>query len=336
MVSYMSDRSQCVQVNSQSSPTTSLNYGVPQGSVLGPVLFSLYMKPVTDILNKHDISYHLYADDLQIYTNCPVENLVDTIRKLELCVSEVKDWLTCNMLSMNGDKTEFIIFSTPFKQPHVENFRILFNNLIAPSKTVKNLGFVLDNSLTLDKQISNTCKSSFIEIRRIAKIRNYLTTEIANKLATCFILPRLDYCNILYAGLPDKSLKRLQLVQNSAARLVVGKKKHDHISAELRKLHWLPVRERILHKIGTSCYKAINGISPLYISRMLDTYIPPRTLRSSNKTLLRIPKTKLKTYGERSFYHQGPVVWNNLPENVKSAETLAVFKKLLKTHFFAN
>ena len=150
-----------------------------------------------------------------------------------------------------------------------------------------------------------------------------------------FISSRLDYCNALYKGIGQQALSRLQLVQNSAARLLTGTKKREHITPVLASLHWLPVNFRIDFKILLFVFKALNGLAPQYISDLIQIYTPARSLRSESQLLLVEPRTKCKTRGDRAFSVAGPRLWNTLPLHIRTAPTLECFKSRLKTHFYS-
>ena len=138
-----------------------------------------------------------------------------------------------------------------------------------------------------------TCKIAFFRICGIAKIRRYLSHDTAKTIVHANITSSLDYCNALYYGLPKYLIDRLQLVQNSAARLVTASRKHDHITQILRRLHWLPVRYRIIFEILLLIYKALSGQGLSYIKDRLKYRNSGRVLRSSNKHLLDEPVAKL-------------------------------------------
>lgn len=153
------------------------------------------------------------------------------------------------------------------------------------------------------------------------------------KLMHAFISSRLDTGNSILKGLPQKSITQLQLIQNAAARVLMRTKKIDHITPVLKSLHWLPVCHRIDFKILQIVYRSLNGPAPKYIDELLLSYNPPRTLRSSGTGQLIVPRIKTKQ-GGAAFSYYAPHCWNSLPESIRSAPTLAIFKSRLKTHLF--
>ena len=114
----------------------------------------------------------------------------------------------------------------------------------------------------------------------------------------------------------------------------MGKRKYDHITPVLKELHWIPVKERIVFKILLITFKALNGLAPVYITKLLNRYVPARQLRSSDMLLLKVPSSHLKTYGDRAFSVCAPKLWNQLPYDLKSSISLNIFKTNLKTFLF--
>ena len=155
--------------------------------------------------------------------------------------------------------------------------------------------------------------------------------ESTEAIIPAFVTTNLDYCDAIPYGLPEVLLNRLQLVQNRAACIVTFTKKYEHITPSLIDLYWLPVEYRIIYKILLVVYKAINGLSPSYISNLLSFCSSSYSLCSCSNKLLQVPRPKLKSYGDRSFSIAGPKLWNSVPTSLRNADSLDSFKKHLKT-----
>ena len=166
---------------------------------------------------------------------------------------------------------------------------------LASSTTVRNLGVIFDQDLSFNYHIKQTSMTAFFHLRNIAKIRHILSQNDAEKLVHAFVTSRLDYCNSLLSGCPNKSLKTLQLVQNAAARVLTKTRKRDHITPILTSLHWLPIKFRIEFKILLLTFKALNGQAPSYLKELIVPYVPTRTLRSQHAGLLVSLKVERET-----------------------------------------
>ena len=154
-------------------------------------------------------------------------------------------------------------------------------------------------------------------------------------LVHAFITCRLDNGNALLFGLPKYRIQRLQSIVNCAARLVKRHSKFDHASPLLFELHWLPVEQRITFKILLFVFKSLNGLAPFYLSDLISTYVPSRSLRSASLSLLHVPRSNQKTYGDRAFAVAAPRLWNALPIQMRQPGTaLDTFKRSLKTLLF--
>ena len=338
-VAYLKDRTQTVQIGSCTSTPVTLKYGVPQGSVLGPILFTMYTTPLGNIIRKHGLNFHLYADDTQLYISFQPGVSVSkktAISCLEACIKDIKIWMTNNLLKLNDDKTELIVITTHSNTSQNQHIGInIGDSLITPSREPpRNLGVLFDSTCSLNDHVSKICKSINYNLYSIGKTRKYLDTPTAEKMINCSITSRLDYCNSLLYGAKGYNISQLQLCQNNAARMLSLRRKFDHITPILKDLHWLPVEQRIEYKVLLLTYKALHGKAPAYISQLLSLYTPTRPLRSENKNLLRVPRCRLEGFGRRCFAYAAPSLWNSLPTPVKRASSIDTFKSRLKTYLF--
>lgn len=336
--SYLTDRTQRVVIDGQYSNTSKLLFGVPQGSVLGPILFTVYTTSLGHIIRKHGLSFHLYADDTQLYIAVkPTDNssISDTIVKIQICVSDIKRWMTKNLLKLNDDKTELLIITTKHLSSQVSSRTIqLCDHAISSSPAVRNLGVMFDATCSMDQHVTNICKAAHWQIYRIGQIRKFLDIPTTKTLVNSLVTSRLDYCNSLLSRISQQNMQRLQRIQNTCARLVMRIPKHDHITEVLRDLHWLPVEKRIEFKVLLLTYKSLHGYAPQYLRDLLTPYEPGRSLRSENTYLLDTPNTRLKTFGDRAFSKYAPELWNALPLIFRTLPSVDSFKKHLKTHLF--
>ena len=336
--SYMSSRFFSVQVAGELSTWKELRYGVPQGSVLGPLLFSAYTTPIRDILTKHNVRYHKFADDLQIYVDYN-PSMAGEIGRVQLllkaCIDEVQQWMLMNKLKLNAEKTEYITFISPFQLKKFGLFDIQVGDVtISPVKAVRNLGAYMNTHSTTSAQVDAICKKCNYHLRRIGSIRRYLTRDIVQGVVVALILSNIDYCNALLCGGPANQVTRLQKLQNRAARLVTRSPSDCRITPILMDLHWLPVAARIHYKIVLIVYKALHGQAPQYLATLLQPRTrDPRLRQIYDKTDLDTP-IPVRAGTRLAFGIAGPTQWNKIPADIRHCGSLILFKQKLKTHYF--
>ena len=333
--SYLSGRKQVISIGSDLSSPRNLDCGVPQGSVLGPILFTLYTSSLGKLLRSFGMNYHLYADDSSIYAMFKPQQLETTIQSVQQCVNAVRQWMTRKSLKMNDSKTEVIVISskpmrTKFDCPHV----IIGETSVQTNDAAKLLGVWFDRHLSMEENIRSICKTIQFHLYNIGRIRKYLCQDSTEQIIHALITSKLDYCNALFCGLPSSLLNKLQRLQNIAARIVTCNKTSCHITPVLQDLHWLPVKQRVVFKVLLLVFKCKNGMAPVYLQQLIKPHQSARNLRSTGNHLLEVPFTRNTSYKERAFGVAGPRMWNDLPLELRTTTSPGAFKSKLKTFLF--
>lgn len=333
--SYLQDRYQCINLSGTLSKPVASHYGVPQGSVLGPLLFSLYTSPLSDIIDKHSINHHLYADDTQIYTSFFPDQCEHSLTNIENCLCKIQDWMYENKLKLNPDKTEFMLLGN---HKLTDECSIHFPCKILgcdsyPGKFVKNLGVFFDSDFEFHRHISQISKSCFYHIRDLKRIRKHLSLPTITALANALVCSRLDYCNSLFAGVHKKYLAKLQRIQNCLARVITKATRFSSSSPILKSLHWLPVEMRVKFKLCLLTYKSLNLNQPSYLRKLITIRQSGKNLRSDHQICLCAPKFYSKP-ASRSFTVCAPKTWNSLPLHIRTSTSVSQFKSKLKTYLF--
>ena len=226
--SYLTGRIQHVVIEDSVTVDRELDFGVPQGSLLGPRIYCMYAKPVSDIIQRHGLSHHSYADDTQLYMTMDHSN--NGLARIELCVSEIREWMNQNMLMLNDDKTELIVFRSKYKHNLYKDLSITIGDTVVHcSSQVKDLGVIFDRVLSLRQHVSYTSKTCRFHLRNISRRRKYIPQAISIVLIKSLVMSRVDYSNGLLYGLPKCTVSGLQAVQNSAVRIVTQERLRDHV-----------------------------------------------------------------------------------------------------------
>ena len=230
-------------------------------------------------------------------------------------------------LRLNANKTKIMVIAPPSVKSEIPiNGTVIDGECIRFVDSAKNLGIVLDSGLSFTLQINKVVSSCLLTIRNISRIKKFLNVQQLKTLVCTLIFSKLDYCNSLYYGLNAELINKLQVVQNSALRVIYGINRYDRISTTplFTKLHWLKIRERIIFKVLLIVYKCQMGQAPHVIRNMLQLSLSDRTKKLACKP-------SMSKYGDRSFSVTAPKLWNALPQHIRQEATVTKFKKNLKS-----
>ena len=252
------------------------------------------------------------------------------------CVIDVKAWLASRCLLLNENKTEAILFVAPnnrITQPPPLCIDVCGCSIIA-STNIRDLGVQLDSTMSMAAHMSRTCRTAYAQLRCINRIRSSLPVSARKTLVHALVTSKLDFGNAALYGITWTLLHGLEMVQRAADRVVMGLRRRDQhsMTAALQQLHWLHVAYRIQFKLLTLVHGAIHANTPRYLADRVSAYVPSRSLRSADQSLLVLPRVNLERFGRRAFSCAGPSLWNSLPLVLRTEQDGERFRRDLKTY----
>uniref|UniRef100_A0A803U0W5 Reverse transcriptase domain-containing protein n=1 Tax=Anolis carolinensis TaxID=28377 RepID=A0A803U0W5_ANOCA len=332
--SFLLNRSQCVEYMDQVSDRSPLLCGVPQGAILSPLLFNIYVRPLASLARSFSLDCYQYSDNTQLLLRLE-PGATSIPDNFTLCLEALSNWLRASRLKVNPAKTEILWHGRSTGLTHL--LPTFDGAALSPSPTVKSLGVVLDSQLTMEAQVAAASKQAFFHLRQARQLAPYLSDEALATVIHATVTSRLDYFNALYVGLPMSTTRRLRIVQNAAARLLTRTPMKCHITPVLQHLHWLPTDYHGLYKMLVLTFKTLYSQGPSYLRDRLSFSHHRRSQRPSQRDLLYVPgprEVHLERTRRRAFSISAPALWNALPPYMRAMRELGPFTLALKTWLF--
>ena len=311
VTSYLAGRSQKVITSSQESNWSGFVNGVPQGSVLGPLLFTVLVSDISDAIKRG--RYHLYADDTQLYYNCKVEEANTTIAKINSDLENIYNYSSRNCLKLNASKSIGCRPNLKKLKSVVLNQIKLGQEVIEREFAVKNLGIIFDELFTWSKHINLIVAKSYGKLRQAYRFKNFLTPEVKWNLCETYILSQFNYGNIILQGLSNQLMQKIQKTQNSCIRFSFGLRKYDHISNSRISNKILCMHDRRLLQCLTLMFKIVRKIAPVYLCDKITYHSQLHNYytRHRNNILTPFARTRYRTF---SFFIEISKAYNILSE----------------------
>lgn len=327
-MSYLTDRQQCTRIGISTSDPLPVNYGVPQGSILGPLLFTIYMSDLPHVSNHCELES--FVDDTKLFLAFSTMDADDALSQISLDLNRTAAWCCRNQLLINPDKTKFILFGVPQLTSLVKHTSINFlGNTIPQSFWCRDLGTILDSHLTFNNHINTLYSSLLSTLCQINRVKHLFDTKTLQIILNSLVFSKLYYCSTIWAGTSKQNIEKLQLLQNFAARIMTDKRKYDHISSTICRLGWMRVENHLKYRDMVQIFKCKNQLAPTYLSSKLTTRSQVHKYQTRQHKDLNVARCRT-TLAQRSFFTRATKTWNSLPNTVKSCITLRVFKSSLR------
>ena len=292
--------------------------GVPQGSILGPLLFNIFINDLFLILESTENCN--FADDNTVYS-CN-KSLTSVISNLEVDTSNVLDWLKINQLVANPAKFQLMFLGNIKHKLCLE----LNGEVINSTNTVKLLGITIDNKLNFNEHINKICKSANQKINALYRFRKFTNIKQTRSLCNAFVISKFYYCSLIWMFCSKAADSSINRVHKRALRVIYNNS-HLNFQELLNIDNSMKFHERHIRALLIEIYKSIHRLNPEIMWDMFFTKYIPYQFRSTN--LLKLPTTKTISHGLNAFIFRGSIIWNNLPDSLKNAENLSLFKSEL-------
>lgn len=330
--SYLSQRQQCVKLGTSFSTPLTIKSGVPQGSILGPLLFLIYINDIGLLLNQSDID--LYADDTTLYATGANPSEIQT--NLQNDIYSIQKWCTLNNMMINPNKSKCMLIGSKQKIKNINLNLKIDNNAIENVTSHKILGLYIDKHLQWKVHIDKTCSKISSKITLLKKISNYLTFDMKKLFHNSYILTTFDYCCTIWGSANKTNLTKVNVLQKRAAKVILQKPNRTPSKELFLQLKWLSFNNRCKYHTAILIYKCVNNQTPEYLNNII-TFSQNHKYNLRSATHNDIVNTKANTgYKKRAFSYHSMDIWNSIPIEIRMACSISAFKRQYKTHLFSN
>ena len=318
------NRKQCVCINNTLSEFNKIISGVPQGSIMGPILFNCFFNDFYYFIQNAKV--HNFADDNTLTTFA--QNVQNLISVLESESNIAIDWFKINKMIVNPGKFQSIIIDKK-KQDHTKETFEIGDKVIEASPSVKLLGVQIDDKLNFNLHITNICRSAANQLNALIRLKQFLSFEAKKVLVNSYFYSNFNYCPLVWMFSSAKSLNKIESLQKRALRYLYSdyESPYDTLLAKSGKVTMKASR---LRSLCVEIYKSIDAINPLLMNEIFRLRVTNRIVHSQYRLHLDIPRVSQVSFGKKSIRSFGPKIWNSLPPHIKSCENLETFKRVIK------
>jgi hypothetical protein len=327
-VSYLSDRTQMTKYGIHLSSVSETRYGVPQGSVLGPLLFILFINDVVERVGKSTL--HLFADDMLLY--CESESVDEGIEEMNKDLDRICEWINGNRLKLNVSKSKGMVIK-PIIRGNVSDTlihkKLMINDtLIDTVNEIKYLGVIIDNSLSFKKNLDYVCNKISKKLGYLSRVGKCMSTWTRKLIYMTIVEPHFLYCNTIFYNLKQYDIMRLQKLNNRAMRIILKERRSTSVTDMRKRLDFVSIKNKIELSVAVFIHKIMLGLAPEYLKNKINIVDSVHNHNTRNRKNIFIQSVKLNSILTKGFSE-----YNKLAAIIRNTESILKFKKEMLKKF---